>query len=265
MVRAITLLLLISLHSIQAFADNTVVVQTKGSGSSITVQQVGSGNVTGVYCGLGSFDSSLVNTHNCDNATIGVSIDGSSNIVYAQSVWSNHDSQVWSITVDGNDNYAVIDMDQDDNTATIIQNGNDNDALILGSGNNNVYKIEQTGDDMYAKFQTFADNSDIWSTQEGTGNHNVYVFNANQADNNSTRVIQKGSGNKDADIFWYNDADNGQVVLTQQGNGSHSANMKFYTDDYNVNVIQKGVNNQAYSVTFDCVSNCTKTISITQQ
>ena len=54
MVRAITLLLLISLHSIQAFADNTVVVQTKGSGSSITVQQVGSGNVTGVYCGLGS-------------------------------------------------------------------------------------------------------------------------------------------------------------------------------------------------------------------
>ena len=243
MVRAITLLLLISLHSLQAFADNTVVVQTKGSGSSITVQQVGSGNVTGVYCGLGSFDSTLVNTHNCDNATIGVSVDGSSNIAYAQSVWSNHDSQVWSITV----------------------NGNDNDALILGSGNNNVYKIEQTGDDMYAKFQTFADNSDIWSTQEGTGNHNVYVFNANQADNNSTRVIQKGSGNKDADIFWYNDADNGQVVLTQQGNGSHSANMKFYTDDYNVNVIQKGVNNQAYSVTFNCVSNCTKTISITQQ
>ncbi|HBY85242.1 MAG TPA: hypothetical protein DEO86_05140, partial [Colwellia sp.] len=65
--------------------------------------------------------------------------------------------------------------------------------------------------------------------------------------------------------FWYNDADNSQVVLTQQGNGSHTANMKFYTDDYNVNVIQRGVNNQAYSVTFNCISNCTKTISITQE
>ena len=118
MVRAITLLLLISLHSL-TYADNTVTVQTKGSGSSISVQQVGSGNVTGVYCGLGSFDSSLVNTHNCDNATISVSLDGSSNVAYAQSVWSNHDSQVWSITVDGDDNYAVIDMDQDDNSSTI--------------------------------------------------------------------------------------------------------------------------------------------------
>jgi hypothetical protein len=56
MVRAITLLLLISLHSL-TYADNTVIVQTKGSGSSISVQQVGSGNVTGVYCGLGSFDN----------------------------------------------------------------------------------------------------------------------------------------------------------------------------------------------------------------
>jgi hypothetical protein len=264
MVRAITLLLLISLHSL-TYADNTVTVQTKGSGSSISVQQVGSGNVTGVYCGLGSFDSSLINTHNCDNATISVSLDGSSNVAYAQSVWSNHDSQVWSITVDGDDNYAVIDMDQDDNSSTIIQTGNDNDALILGTGNNNVYKIEQTGNDMYAKFMTFADNSDIWSTQEGSGNHNVYVYNANGADNNSTRVIQKGSGNKDADVFWYADADNGQLNLTQQGNGAHTSNIKFYTDDYNVNVIQKGATNQAYSVTFNCVSNCTKTISITQE
>ena len=264
MVRVITLLLFFSLLSAYAHAgSNVITVQTKGSGSSITVKQVGTSNITGVYCGLGSFDNTLVNTHTCDNATISVVTDGSSNTAYAQSVWSNHDSQVWSIDIDGDDNHAVIDMDQDDNSSTIIQDGNDNDAWILGTGNDNVYKIEQTGNQMYAKLITFADDSDIWVTQEGSGNHNTYVYNANGADNNSTRIIQKGSGNKDADVFWY--ADDGDLNLTQQGNGSHTSNIKFYTNDYDVNVIQKGSTNQSYSVTFNCSSNCNKTISITQQ
>ena len=156
MVRAITLLLLTSLLSIYVHAgDNLITVQTKGSGTSITVKQIGTSNITGVYCGLGSFDNSLVSSHTCDNATISITTDGNSNTAYAQSVWSNHDSQTWSITIDGDDNYAVIDMDQDDNTSTIIQDGDDNEAWILGTGNNNVYKIEQTGNQMYAKFITF--------------------------------------------------------------------------------------------------------------
>ena len=266
MVRATILLLFFSLLNTYVYAgDNLITVQHKGSGTYITVKQVGSSNTTGVYCGLGSFDGSLVNNHTCSNGSISTTISGINNTAYSQSVWSNHSDQTWSINITGNDNYALIDMDQDDNTSTIVQNGNDNQAFILGSGNNNEYKIEQTGSDMYARLFSFADNSDIWVTQEGSGNHNAYVYNASGADNNSTRVIQKGSGNKDADIFWYNDADNGQVTLTQQGNGSHTANMKFYTDDYNVNVIQKGATNQNYAVTFNCVSNCTKTISITQQ
>ena len=64
-------------------------------------------------------------------------------------------------------------------------------------------------------------------------------------------------------MFWY--ADDGDLNLTQQGNGSHTSNIKFYTNDYDVNVIQKGATNQSYSVTFNCTSNCNKTISITQQ
>ena len=152
MVRATILLLYFSLLSAYAHGDtNTITVQTKGTGSSITVKQVGSGNITGVYCGLGSFDNSLVSTHNCDNATISIIVDGVSNIAYAQSVWSNHDGQSWTIDIDGNDNYAVIDMDEDDDESIIEQTGNDNDAWILGSGNNNEYKIEQTGNNMYAK------------------------------------------------------------------------------------------------------------------
>ena len=266
MVQAIILLLFFSLLSFNALAgDNLITIQTKGTGSTITTKQVGSSNTTGIYCGLGSFDNSLVSTHNCDNATITASVTGISNIVYSQSVWSNHDSQTWITTVIGNDNYAVIDMDEDDNTSRITQTGNDNDAWILGSGDNNVYKIEQTGDDMYAKILSWADNSDIWITQEGSGNHNAYVYNSIYADNNSTRLIQKGSGNKDADIFWYSGSDDGEVTLTQQGNGSHTSNMKFYTDDYDVTVVQKGTINKGYTATFNCTSNCDKTITITQQ
>ena len=65
-------------------------------------------------------------------------------------------------------------------------------------------------------------------------------------------------------MFWYG-ADDGELTLTQQGNGSHTSNIKFYTDDYDVTVVQKGTTNKSYSATFNCSSNCTKTITITQQ
>ena len=220
MVQVIIQLLFFSLLSLNVYADNNLItIQTKGTGTTITTKQVGSSNVTGIYCGLGSFDNSLVNTHNCDSATITSTVTGTSNIVYSQSVWSNHTGQSWITTVDGNDNYAVIDMDEDDNTSTIIQTGNDNDAWILGSGDDNVYKIEQLGNDYYAKIYAFGDDSDVWITQEGTGDHNAYVLNYPNANNNSTRLIQKGSGNKDADVFWYSGSDDGDLTLTQQGNG----------------------------------------------
>ena len=55
------------------------------------------------------------------------------------------------------------------------------------------------------------------------------------------------------------------VDLTQSGNGAQTALMKFYTDNYDVDVTQSGSTSQSYSATFNCSSNCNKTISITQQ
>ena len=263
MVQVIILLLFSSLLSLAYAGDNLITIQTKGTGTTITTKQIGSSNTTGVYCGLGSFDNSLSNTHTCDDATITVNVTGDSNQAYTQSVWSNHSDQSWITTVTGNSNYSVIDMDESGNTSRITQDGDDHQAWILGSGVDNVYKIEQSGDDMYAKIMSWADDSDIWITQEGSGDHNAYVYNSGSGHRNSTRLIQKGSGNKDADVFWY--ADDGDLTLTQQGNGSHTSLIKFYTDDYDVTVVQKGTTNKSYSATFNCVSNCDKTISITQQ
>jgi len=262
MVRATILLLFFSLHSLAG--DNLITIQTQGTGTTITAKQVGSSNTTGIYCGLGSFDNTLIGTHTCDGATITVNVTGDSNVAYAQSVWSNHDGQSWITTVTGNSNYSVIDMDEDDSTSTIIQDGDDHQAWILGSGDDNVYKIEQDGESHYGKIISFADDSDIWITQEGSGDHNAYVYNSGSGHRNSTRLIQKGSGNKDADVFWYG-ADDGELTLTQQGNGSHTSNMKFYTDDYDVTVVQKGTTNKSYSATFNCSSNCNKTITIMQE
>jgi len=261
MVRATTLLLFFSLPSLAG--DNLITIQTQGTGTTITASQAGSSNTTGIYCGLGSFDNSLVSNHTCDGATITVDVTGDSNVTYSQSVWSNHDDQTWITTVTGNSNYSVIDMDESGSTSRITQDGNDHQAWILGSGVDNVYKIEQDGESHYGKIISFGDDGDIWITQEGSGDHNAYVYNSGSAHNNSTRLIQKGSGNKDADIFWY--ADDGDVTLTQQGNGSHTSNMKFYTNDYDVTVVQKGWSNKSYTATFNCTSNCTKTITIMQE
>ena len=261
MVRATTLLLFFSLHSLAG--DNLITIQTQGTGTTITASQAGSSNTTGIYCGLGSFDNSLVGNHTCDGATITVNVTGDSNVAYSQSVWSNHDDQTWITTVTGNSNYSVIDMDESGSTSRITQDGDDHQAWILGSGVDNVYKIEQDGEGHYGKIISFGDDGDIWITQEGSGDHNAYVYNSGSGHRNSTRLIQKGSGNKDADVWWY--ADDGDLTLTQQGNGSHTSNIKFYTDDYDVTVVQKGTTNKSYSATFNCSSNCDKTITITQQ
>ena len=261
MVRVITPLLFFSLLSFAG--DNLITIQTQGTGTTITASQAGSSNTTAIYCGLGSFDNSLVSNHSCDSATITVDVTGDSNVAYSQSVWSNHDDQTWITTVTGNSNYSVIDMDESGSTSRITQDGDDHQAWILGSGVDNVYKIEQDGEGHYGKIISFGDDGDIWITQEGSGDHNAYVYNSGSAHNNSTRLIQKGSGNKDADVFWY--ADDGDLTLTQQGNGSHTSNMKFYTDDYDETVVQKGTTNKSYTATFNCTSICDKTISISQQ
>ena len=262
MVRATTPLLFFSLLSYAG--DNLITIQTQGTGTTITASQAGSSNTTGIYCGLGSFDNSLVGNHTCDGATITVDVTGDSNVTYSQSVWSNHDDQTWITTVTGNSNSSVIDMDESGSQSRIEQDGDDHQAWILGSGVDNVYKIEQDGEGMESKIISFGDDGDIWITQEGSGDHNAYVYNSGSAHRNDTRLIQKGSGNKDADVFWYG-ADDGDLTLTQQGNGSHTSNMKFYTDDYDVTVVQKGTTNKSYSATFNCSSNCTKTITITQE
>ena len=262
MVRATTLLLFFSLPSLAG--DNTITIQTQGTGTTITASQAGSSNTTAIYCGLGSFDNSLVGNHTCDGATITVNVTGDSNVAYTQSVWSNHDDQTWITTVTGNSNYSVIDMDESGSTSRITQDGDDHQAWILGSGVDNSYKIEQDGESHYGKIISFGDDGDIWITQEGSGDHNAYVYNSGSAHRNDTRLIQKGSGNKDADVFWYG-ADDGELTLTQQGNGSHTSNMKFYTDDYDVTVVQKGTTNKSYSATFNCSSNCNKTITIMQE
>ena len=268
MVRAIILLLFFSHLS---FADNTLQITYKGSGSSITTKQIGSNNATYILCGSptsngsGTFPGTTYVAHTCTNATWNSTVDGTGNTVRMYTVWSNHTNSRNTITIDGNDNFAYIDQDEDDNVSSITQTGNDNHAEQLGTGDDNVYAITQTGNNKYAKIFAFGDDSDVTITQSGTGAHNAYVWNNNYADNNSATITQSGSGAKDADIFFYADADNSDVDLTQPGAGAHVANMKFYTDNYNVNVTQQGSTNQSYSATFNCTSGCTKTITITQQ
>ena len=265
MVRVIMLLLLISPLSFAG--DNSLTIKTKGTGTSITAKQVGNGNTSHILCGAnsnGSFPGTTYTSHTCGNATLTNTVVGNSNTTRLYTVWSNNSDNTYTITVTGDDNFVWLDQDEDDNTSTITQTGNDNHAEQLGSGDDNTFVITQTGNDKYAKILDFGDNGNKSVTQSGTGLHNAYLYNNGGGHYNQVTLIQSGSGNKDADVFFYN-GDNNELDLTQSGAGAHTANIKFYTSNYDVAVSQLGATNQSYSATFNCSSNCTKTITITQE
>ena len=265
MVRVITLLLLISPLSFAG--DNSLTITTKGTGSSITAKQVGNGNTGYILCGAnsgGSMPGTTYTSHTCGSATLNNTVIGNSNTTRLYTVWSNNSDNNYTISVTGDDNFVWLDQDEDDNTSTITQTGNDNHAEQLGSGDNNIFAITQTGNNKYTKILDFGDNGNKSVTQSGTGLHNAYLYNNGGGHYNDVTLIQSGSGNKDADVFFYN-GDNNELDLTQSGAGAHTANIKFYTSDYDVAVSQLGATNQSYSATFNCSSNCTKTITITQE
>jgi hypothetical protein len=252
---------LISLPHLACAGDNATTIETKGSYTTVLVKQIGYSNVATVYCGL---SGGTYTTHTCTRAAINISSTGYGNTAKAFSQWSNHSDNVFTVTQNGNNNYGYADLDDDENQGIVIQTGDSNHGEILMAGDNNVYKITQTGDSKYAKMYAFGDNADSTVVQSGTGQQNAYIYNANAADNNSSTVTQSGSGNHDADIFWYSDADDGTAVITQSGSGNHTARLKFWTDDYNVQVTQGGASNKSFVATYNCVSNCTKSVTITQ-
>ena len=106
MARAIILLLFFSHLS---FADNTLQITYKGSGSSITTKQIGSNNATYILCGSptsngsGTFPGTTYVAHTCSNATWNSTVDGTGNTVRMYTVWSNHTNSRNTITIDGND------------------------------------------------------------------------------------------------------------------------------------------------------------------
>ena len=260
MVRSL-LISLISFSCIISSDDNSANVQTKGTYSSIHIKQVGQTNQATVYCGLSQGNYS---THTCTRADIDIISTGDNNVAKAYSQWSNHSDNTFTITQTGDNNYGYLDLDKDDNTSTVTQTGSNNHGEVLMAGDNNLYTISQTGNNKYAKMYAFGDNADTSITQTGSGQHNAYVYNSNAADNNSTTINQSGTGNHDADVFWYSDADNGIASITQSGSGSHTARLNFYNDDWNVGVTQSGTTNKSFAATYNCISNCTKTLTITQ-
>jgi hypothetical protein len=128
MVQGIIRLLFISLLSCSVFAgDNVITLQTKGSGSTITIKQAGNSNTTGIYCGLGSFDNSLVNTH----------------------TYSGGDDNDVNLTQQGNGAHTSnMKFYTDSYDVTVIQKGSSNQSYSAqfncsGSGCNKTISITQ--------------------------------------------------------------------------------------------------------------------------
>jgi len=231
------LISLISFFCLSLYAgDNATEVRIKGSSTVIYIDQIGTSNVTRVWCGL---SEGTYTTHNCSNATIDIDQNGIGNTARAYSQVANHTGNEYKIEQDGNDNFGYIDADDDSNDMDIIQNGNNNDAEIYMQGDNNNYKITQTGNDKEGEIRAFGDSSEFNITQSGSGEHYAKIYASGAADNN------------DADI-------------TQTGSGDHYMRLNFYTDDYNVTATQSGATNKSITATYNCSNNCNKTITINQ-
>ena len=244
-------------------ADNSVEIDTKGTNTSIYIDQIGgTGNTARVWCGL---SNGTYTTHTCSSATIDIDQNGDDNLAKAFSQYTNHQSNQYTITQTGNDNTGYIDADQDSNEMTITQTGSDMYAEIYMSGDDNVYTISQSGGNHYAKFYGFGDDSTWTATQSGSGNHNAYIKSCGNCNNNDATITQSGSGAKDGDIeFRNNPADNSTVNLTQGGDGAHVGNVLVKQGNYTVNATQSGVSAKSYAVVLDCTSNCNKTITVNQ-
>ena len=256
--------ILLSLLSLPVFAaDNSAEIDTRGTSTSIYIEQIGSGNTARVWCGL---SNGTYTTHTCSSATIDIDQDGTGNLAKAYSQYTNHTGNEYTITQTGHDSTGYIDADEDNNEMTITQDGDDMYGEIYMSGDDNVYTISQSGTgNHYAKFYAFGDDSTWTSTQSGSANHNAYIRSCNNCNNNDATITPSGSGNKDGDIeFRNNPSDNSTVNLTQSGNGAHVGNIRVEQGSYTVNATQSGVSAKAYTVVLDCVSSCNKTVTITQ-
>ena len=254
--------ILISLISFSVFAaNNSVEIDTKGTSTSIYIDQIGSGNTSTVWCGL---SNGTYATHTCSSATIDIDQNGDDNLAKAFSQYTNHQFNQYVIQQTGNDNTGYIDADQDSNEMTITQTGSDMYAEIYMSGDDNVYTISQSGGNHYAKFYGFGDDSTWTATQSGSG-HNAYIKSCGNCNNNDATITQSGSGAKDGDIeFRNNPADNSTVNLIQSGDGAHVGNVRVEQGDYTVNATQTGVSAKSYAVVLDCASSCNKTITVNQ-
>jgi len=243
-------------------SDNSTEIDTKGSNTSIYIDQIGAGNTARVWCGL---SNGTYATHTCTSATIDIDQNGNDNLAKAYSQYTNHTGNEYTINQDGNDNIGYIDADEDNNEMSISQSGDDMEAEIYMSGDDNEYSISQTGGEHYAKMYAFGDDSAWTITQSGTGDHNAYIKSCNNCNNNDATITQSGSGNKDGDIeFKNNPSDNSTVNLTQSGDGAHVGNVRVEQGNYTVNATQSGVSAKSYVAVFDCTSNCNKTITINQ-
>ena len=229
--------LLISLISFPLWAaENSIEIDTKGSNSSIYIDQIGSGNTAKVWCGL---SNGTYSTHSCSSATIDIDQDGTSNVARAYSQLISHTGNEYKIEQTGDDNFGYIDADDDSNDMDIVSNGNNNDAEIYMQGDNNVYSITQTGNDKEGEVRAFGDSSNFSINQSGSGEHYAKIYASNSADNNDASIAQTGSGD-------------------------HYMQLNFYTDDYNVTASQSGATNKSITATYNCVTNCTKTVVINQ-
>ena len=125
-------------------------------------------------------------------------------------------------------------------TININTTGHGNTARAYSQWSNhedNVFTITQTGDSNFAYLDLDKDDNVGVITQNGNSNHG--------------EVLMAGDDNA--------------YTISQTGNSKYAKMYAFGDDaDSTVGVTQSGANDKSFTATYNCVSSCTKTLTITQ-
>jgi hypothetical protein len=233
--------------------NNSIYINQTGSGDSVKITQVGSGNVIG----------GATSTSNGPGYTTAAPITGGSNNI---TIRQHSNNNIIDLAAMGGNNILNLNQgtDSSGNYTGLDQGGHYQFDYINGSGNNITVAQQNTslGAGQFSSLAVVGNLNTVGITQ--TGNARNQLFATVNGNSNSITTSQTGTS---AGYINISASGNGNSAVVNQSNtgatGANNANITLINNGApaSVNLTQTG--GQSYSVTQSCVTTC-GTITVKQ-
>ena len=267
-------LVMVTMLSLSANANNGVWIQVNGAGADINITQDGNNNTVGadgtqtftvngvsnklvvIQTGANNHVGNVTNMGGVNWGTM----TGAGGDIYGD----NNEFKIEQYNTTGTDQnkVGIHNYNQDGNSVHICQGKSFSDN---SSANCNTSTAEYGGHTVVLDLHGNNNNVKISQETGSAANHGAHKVRAYfyNGDNNSTFLKQTGNGDKTAYITIRTDG--GSQSIVQTGNGDHTATVDL-TGSYktDLDLRQEGNSNQSYSLTQNCQTSSGCAVSVTQ-